>query len=86
MRSHWGIENNLHWHLDVTFKEDQSRMRTGNGVQNLSAIRKYALELLKGQGDKLSIKRRRKKCMLNLGYLAQILNEVKSHALALSKN
>lgn len=75
IRAHWGIENNLHWHLDVTFKEDNCRVRTGNGAVNLSTLRKFAMELLKKQDDKLSIKRRRKKCLLNLDYLAKVMKE-----------
>lgn len=75
IRDHWGIENKLHWHLDVTFREDQCRVRTGNGAVNLSAIRKFAMELLKRQNDKMSLKRRRKKCMRSLDYLAKVLNQ-----------
>jgi len=75
IRAHWGIENKLHWHLDVTFKEDNCRVRTKNGAENLSILRKFAMEMLKKQSDKLSLKRRRKKCMLNLDYLAKIFNE-----------
>lgn len=75
IRAHWGIENNLHWHLDVTFKEDRCRVRTGNGAVNLSTLRKFAMELLKKQDDKLSLKRRRKKCLLNLDYLAEVMKE-----------
>lgn len=75
IRDHWGIENRLHWHLDVTFKEDECRVRTKNGAVNLSALRKFAMELLKKQNDRLSLKRRRKKCMLNLYYLAKVVNE-----------
>lgn len=75
IRAHWGIENKLHWHLDVTFKEDDCRVRTKNGAENLSILRKYAMEMLKKQSDKLSLKRRRKKCMLNLGYLAKVFKE-----------
>lgn len=75
IRDHWGIENKLHWHLDVTFKEDQCRARTKNGAVNLSVMRKYALELLKKQNDKLSLKRRRKKCLMNIEYLAKVFNE-----------
>ena len=75
IRDHWGIENRLHWHLDVTFKEDECRVRTKNGAVNLSSLRKFAMELLKKQNDKLSLKRRRKKCMLNLDYLAKVVNE-----------
>lgn len=75
IREHWGIEGILHWHLDVTFREDQCRARTGNAAVNLSAMRKYALELLKKQKDKLSLKRRRKKCLMNIEYLANVFNE-----------
>ena len=50
IRAHWGIENKLHWHLDVTFKEDACRVRTKNGAVNFSAMRKYALEMLKKSG------------------------------------
>lgn len=75
IREHWGIENKLHWYLDVTFKEDQCRARTENDFVNLSAMRKYALELLKRQNDKLSLKRRRKKCLMNTQYLAMLFNE-----------
>jgi predicted transposase YbfD/YdcC len=46
-RGHWGIENNLHWTLDVTFREDDCRVRKGHGPQNFSALRKFALTLLR---------------------------------------
>lgn len=75
IRAHWGIENKLHWHLDVTFKEDQCRVRAKNGAVNLSSMRKYALEMLKKQDDRLSLKRRRKKCLMSTEYLAKIFNE-----------
>lgn len=75
IRDHWGIENKLHWHLDVTFKEDDCRVRTKNGAENLSILRKFAMEMLKRQSDKMSLKRRRKKCMLNLDYLAKVFKE-----------
>lgn len=55
-RGHWSIENQLHWNLDVTFKEDVSRARKDYAAQNLSAIRKLALQVVKGHNDK----RRRK--------------------------
>ena len=47
VRLHWGMENNLHWSLDVSFKEDQSRVRRGHAAENFSTIRKIALGLLK---------------------------------------
>ena len=46
-RSHWGVENQLHWVLDVTFREDDCRVRKGHAPQNLSALRKFALSLLR---------------------------------------
>ncbi len=72
---HWGIENKLHWHLDVTFREDMCRVRAKNGAVNFSAMRKYALEMLKKQNDKLSLKRRRKKCMWSTEYLYKVFKD-----------
>lgn len=68
-RGHWGIENQLHWHLDVTFKEDQCRARTGHASQNLSVLRKLALQIASSQKDKLSVKRRLYKAALDSEYL-----------------
>lgn len=75
IRAHWGIENKLHWHLDVTFREDRCRVRTKNGAVNFSAMRKYALEMLKKQDDKLSLRRRRKKCSWNIDYLTKVFKD-----------
>lgn len=47
MRSHWGIENTLHWTLDMTFKEDNSRIRRGHGAQVMNLLRKIALNVVK---------------------------------------
>jgi predicted transposase YbfD/YdcC len=47
VRGHWGIENQVHWILDVAFREDDSRLRTGNGPQNFAVLRHIALNLLK---------------------------------------
>ena len=57
-RGHWTIENNLHWMLDVTFKEDTSRARKGYAAENLSLVRKLALQIVKQHNDKRSIKKR----------------------------
>jgi predicted transposase YbfD/YdcC len=72
-RGHWAIENNLHWHLDVSFKEDACRARDGNEPQNLSTIRKLALQIIAGQKDKLSLKKRQLKAALNNQYLISLL-------------
>ena len=47
IRGHWGIENTLHWTLDVTFQEDLSRVRNGHGAQNMALIRKFAFNKLR---------------------------------------
>jgi predicted transposase YbfD/YdcC len=52
VRSHWVIENNLHWTLDVTFKEDPSRLRAGHGARNMAVVRHFALNLVRQAKDK----------------------------------
>ena len=52
VRSHWGIENKLHWRLDVTFREDESRIRRGNAAHNIGVIRHMAMNLLKREKTK----------------------------------
>lgn len=74
VRGHWGIENKLHWHLDVSFREDSCRARKGYAPENLSALRKLALQMIKNQKDKLSIKKRRLKAAYNLNYLKDIIH------------
>lgn len=73
-RGHWSIENQLHWHLDITFKEDANRSRTGNAPQNLNILRKMALHRVTKDDSKLSKKKRRFKASMNLDYLDKILN------------
>lgn len=73
IREHWGVENNLHWHLDVTFNEDACRARKGHSPENLSIMRKIALHRLKLFDDKKSLKKKRFKASLNLNYLLEIL-------------
>ncbi len=58
--NHWSIENRLHWKLDVVFREDQARIKTGNAPENLAIARKLALQMLNQLFDKESIKNRRK--------------------------
>ena len=72
-RGHWSIENQLHWNLDVTFKEDASRARKGYAAQNLSAIRKLALQIVKGHNDKRSLRKRRFRASLSQDYLLELL-------------
>lgn len=73
VRGHWGIENQLHWHLDVTFKEDACRSRSGNAPQNLNILRKMALHRISRMKDKLSLKKRRFRASMNMDYLTKIV-------------
>jgi predicted transposase YbfD/YdcC len=73
VRAHWQIENALHWVLDVTFKEDMARSRTGHGPRNMATIRHFSLNLVRSVQDKRSIKLRRKRAHRNTSYLADIL-------------
>ena len=61
VRSHWTIENQLHWVLDVVFDEDAARNRKDNGPQNIALLRKLALNMLRSHPDKASIRRKIKK-------------------------
>ena len=75
IRSHWGIENKLHWTLDVAFSEDDSRKRIGNSAQNFSLINKIALNLLKNEKTaKQGVKGKRLKAGWDNQYLLKILN------------
>lgn len=75
IRSHWGVENKLHWTLDVAFSEDKSRKRNKNAAQNYSALLKIALNLLKNEKtEKQGIAGKRLKAAWNENYLLKVLN------------
>ena len=77
VRSHWGIENQVHWQLDVSFGEDQSRMRKGHSAENFSVVRHIALNILRqDQTTRLGLKNRRLKAGWDERYLANILNKL----------
>lgn len=73
IRAHWAIETSLHWVLDVTFREDKCRGRTGHGPANMAVVRHFAFNLIRSIDDKRSIKLRRKRAARNNQYLQQIL-------------
>lgn len=73
IRSHWGIENTLHWCLDVTFREDESRVRDRLAADNLAWLKRFAITLLKQSKDKESIAMRRRMAGWNPAYLSQVL-------------
>ena len=74
VRGHWGIENKLHWVLDIAFREDECRVRTGNGAQNFAVLRHIALNLLKREKTlKASIHSKRLKAGWDHDYLVRVL-------------
>jgi predicted transposase YbfD/YdcC len=75
VRGHWGIENRLHWVLDVTFDDDQSRLRKGHGARNMAVVRHFALNLVRAAKDNKSLRLRRKIAGWTPAYLDRILNE-----------
>jgi predicted transposase YbfD/YdcC len=73
LRGHWGIENNLHWQLDVTFDEDSNRVQRRHGAENLALVRRLALGLLKQHPAKESIACKRLLAALDTDFLEEIL-------------
>ncbi|VTS00752.1 transposase : Transposase, IS4 family OS=Moorea producens 3L GN=LYNGBM3L_68850 PE=4 SV=1: DDE_Tnp_1_assoc: DDE_Tnp_1 [Gemmata massiliana] len=76
IRNHWGIENGLHWVLDVAFREDDSRARTGHAAANLGMLRRVAVSLLTRTKVKGSIKTRRMKAGWDDNYLLQVIQGI----------
>jgi len=74
IRSHWAIENTLHWVLDVTFREDDSRVRDRTATRNLALLRKIALNIVgRDRTSKASVRARRKKAAWNDSYMLKLL-------------
>jgi predicted transposase YbfD/YdcC len=73
VRTHWRIENSLHWVLDVTFREDLARVRKGHGDRNMAVVRHFAINIVRTASDKLSLKTRRKLAGRDPNYLTQLL-------------
>lgn len=76
VRGHWSVENTLHWTLDVTFGEDDCRVRSGYGAENLAVIRHLALNLLKQDPSKASISKKRYRAALNDTFRANVLSRL----------
>jgi predicted transposase YbfD/YdcC len=76
IRGHWSIENQLHWKLDIAFREDECRVRTGNAALNLNIIRKMVLHRLRKmdmEKKRVSAKRLMMRAALDLDFLYQVL-------------
>ncbi|MEX2479630.1 MAG: ISAs1 family transposase [Gammaproteobacteria bacterium] len=75
VRAHWGIENRLHWVLDVVFHDDLARLRTGNGPHNMAIVKHMAMNLVRNPKDKHSLKVRRKLANLDPDYLQSLIRQ-----------
>ena len=77
VRQHWGIENSLHWVMDVTFREDESRIRKDYGGENVSWLRRLAVTLIKNnETQKGSIRQKRLRAGYDFEFLLEILNSI----------
>jgi predicted transposase YbfD/YdcC len=74
-RAHWGVENRLHWVLDVVFDDDLMRLRTQNGPANMATIKHAPLNLFKQIPDKASLKIRKKTASWNDDYLFKTVSQ-----------
>ena len=72
-RAHWTVENQVHWVLDVEFKDDLSRYRAGNGARNMAILRRFALNLVRRHPRQKSIKVKRKRAGWSTQFLSEIL-------------
>jgi predicted transposase YbfD/YdcC len=74
IRGHWAVENKLHWQLDVSFREDQRRIRVGHGAENFSRLCRMALNLIKNEKTrKVGVATARKRCGWDNAYLLKVL-------------
>lgn len=77
VRAHWTIENNLHWALDVSLGEDAARNRAGHGAQNLSLLRKLALNIVRADGERGSLKGKFKRAGWDETFLRKLLAQMR---------
>lgn len=76
VRKHWGIENSLHWCLDMTFREDYSRIRKDHSAENMAVVRHIALNILQNFPAKVSLARKRRRCAYDDAFFADVMRSV----------
>ena len=76
VRAHWGIENSVHWCLDMTFHEDYNRTRKDHSAENMAVVRHIALDILKQYLEKISLARKRRRCSYDDAFLAGVMLSV----------
>ena len=85
VRGHWGVENSVHWVLDVAFREDGSRVRKGNGAEMLASVHRMALNMLKQENTlRVGVAAKRKKAGWETQYLLKVLAQCDAIALVIS--
>ena len=77
VRGHWSIENQLHWVLDVQFREDANRARKDNAPENLAILRRLALNILRSHPDPASIRRKIKRAGWDNAFLLAVLGHMR---------
>ena len=73
VRSHWGIENSCHWSLDITFREDESRIRERRLRENFAWLNRFTLSLLKQHPGRQSVAMKRRRCGWSEGFLMEVI-------------
>jgi predicted transposase YbfD/YdcC len=73
VRGHWGVENRLHWRLDVVFGEDASRIRKGHAPAIMTSLRHLCMNLFEQEGSKLSLAKKRRKAAWNDDFRARVV-------------
>lgn len=75
-RFHWAVENSLHWVLDVIFREDDTRVRVGHAAHNMAIVRQLALNIIKKDSSKGSVRTKRFKAGLDITFLERLLEQI----------
>jgi predicted transposase YbfD/YdcC len=77
VRSHWAIENQLHWVLDVTFDEDGSRTRKDNAPENLAILRRFAINIIRSHPDPTSMRQKVKRAGWDDAFLLDLIGHMR---------
>jgi predicted transposase YbfD/YdcC len=77
VRSHWGIENRLHWVLDVVFHEDGNRTRKDNGPENLAILRRFAINIIRSHPDRISMRQKVKRAGWDDAFLLDLVSHMR---------
>jgi len=75
VRAHWGVENRLHWVMDVVFHDDLARLRTGHGPENMAIVKHMAMNLVQQATPTTSLKNRRKLAGWDPSYLETLIQQ-----------